>query len=140
MVVNMDYFLTVSSIIIFIENRIQERIDYNELERATGFSMAHIRDIFVMRTGMTLSKYILTRKIANAAYEILYNHHSIITIASKYGFSSHDTFTRAFKRITGLTPSEFKKKRPPVGRVKLCACVYGIGFLNPVTRKENEYG
>jgi AraC family transcriptional regulator len=134
----MEYFLTISSIIIFIENRIQEKIDYKQLERATGFSIAHIRDIFVLRTGIPLSKYILTRKISNAAYEILYNHQSLIYIASKYGFSNHDTFTRAFKRITGLTPSEFKKKRPPVGRIKLCSCVFGIGLLNPVKREDDD--
>ncbi len=139
MVAIMDYLLTISSIIIFIENRIKERIDYVDLERATGFSIAHIREIFVMRTGMSLSKYILTRKISNAVYEILYNHQSIIQIALKYGFTNHDTFTRAFKRITGLTPSEFKKRRPPVGRVKLCTCVYGIGLLNPEGRKDHHY-
>jgi len=125
----MDYFLTVSSIIIFIENRIQEKVDCKELERATGFSIAHIREIFVLRTGMTLSKYILTRKVSNAAYELLYNHQSVINIATKCGFANHDTFTRAFKRITGLTPSEFRKRRPPVGRIKLCAGVFGIGLL-----------
>lgn len=134
----MEYFLTISSIIIFIENRIQEKIDYKELERATGFSTAHIRDLFVRRTGIPLAKYILTRKIANAAYEILYNHQSVIHIASKYGFSNHDTFTRAFKRITGLTPTEFKKKRPPVGRIKLCAGVFGIGLLNPAEREDDS--
>lgn len=135
----MDYFLTISSIVIFIENRIQDRIDYKELERTTGFSIAHIRDIFVKRTGVTLSKYILNRKISNAAYEILHNHHSLIHIASKYGFSNHDTFTRAFKRVTGLTPSEFKKKRPPVGRILLCAGVFGVGLLNPVKREDEGH-
>lgn len=135
-----DYgiFLTISSIVIFIENRVQRKINYEELERATGFSIAHIRDIFVRRTGIPLSKYILTRKISNAAYEILYNHQSILHIASKYGFSNHDTFTRAFKRITGLTPSEFRKKRPPVGRIKLCACMFGIGLLNPAEREDDN--
>lgn len=126
----MDYFLTVSSIIIYIENRVEEKIDYIELERVTGFSIAHIRDIFVRKTGMTLSRYILNRKISNAAYEILYNNQSIIDISVKYGFANYDTFTRAFKRITGLTPSEFKKMRPPVGRIKLCACAFGLGLLN----------
>ncbi len=126
----MDYFLTVSSIIIYIENRVEEKIDYIELERVTGFSIAHIRDIFVTKTGMTLSRYILIRKISNAAYEILYNNQSIIDISVKYGFANYDTFTRAFKRITGLSPSEFKKRRPPVGRIKLCACAFGLGLLN----------
>ena len=134
----MEYFLTISSIVIFIENRVQRKINYEELERATGFSIAHIRDIFVRRTGIPLSKYILTRKISNAAYEILYNHQSILHIASKYGFSNHDTFTRAFKRITGLTPSEFRKKRPPVGRIKLCACMFGIGLLSPAKREDDN--
>ena len=62
---------------------------------------------------------------------------NILNIATKYGFSNHDTFTRAFKRITGLTPIEFKEKRPAVGRIKLCAGVYGIGLLNQVKREDD---
>ena len=133
----MDYFLTIWSVIVFIENRIQEKINYTELEKSTGFSLAHIRDVFVKKTGIPLSRYILTRKVANAAFEILHNHQNILNIATKYGFSNHDTFTRAFKRITGLTPIEFKEKRPAVGRIKLCAGVYGIGLLNQVKREDD---
>lgn len=126
----MNYFLTIWSVIVFVENRIQEKIDYSELEIATGFSLAHIRDVFVKETGISLSRYILNRKIANASFEILYSRQNIFDIALKYGFSNHDTFTRAFKRVTGLTPIEFRKKRPAIGRIKLCAGVYGIGLLN----------
>jgi len=133
----MDYFLTIWSVIVFIENRIQEKINYTELEKATGFSLAHIRDVFVKKTGIPLSRYVLTRKVANAAFEILHNHQNILNIATKYGFSNHDTFTRAFKRVTGLTPFDFKEKRPAVGRIKLCAGVYGIGLLNQVKREDD---
>lgn len=134
----MDYYSTICSVIVFVESRIQEKIDYAELEKSTGFSLAHIRDIFAKKTGMSLSKYILLRKVSNSAYEILHNHQSILTIATKYGFSNADTFTRAFKRITGLTPAEFRKKRPTVGRIKLCAGIYGIGLLNPEMRKDDS--
>ena len=133
----MNYFLTIWSVIMFIENRIQEKINYAELEKSTGFSLAHIRDVFVKKTGMPLSRYILTRKIANAAFEVLYNNQNVLYIAVKYGFLNHDTFTRAFKRITGLTPVDFKKKRPVVGRIKLCAGVYGIGLSN-LTRRVDD--
>lgn len=133
----MDYYSTICSVIIFVENRIQDEIDYTELEKATGFSLAHIRDVFVKKTGMPLSRYILSRKVANAAYEILHNHQNILVIATKYGFTNADTFTRAFKRITGLTPAEFRKKRPPVGRIKLCAGIYGVGFLNQIKREDD---
>lgn len=134
----MDYSITVSSVIVYIENRLTQGIKYEELEKAIGFSIAHIRDIFAARTGISLSRYILIRKISNAAYEILYNSESITDIAIKYGFNSYDTFTRAFKRITGMTPSDFKAKRPPVGRIKLCACAYGIGILKPGESEEKE--
>lgn len=134
MVAKMDYFLTISCIIVYIENRIQEKIDYKDLERATGFSIAHIRDIFVEKTGITLSKYILTRKISNAAYELLYSQQNIMNVATKYGFTNHDTFTRSFKRITGLAPSQFRQVRPPVGRIMLCAGVFGIGLLNSIKK------
>ena len=137
MVIIVDYFLTIWSVIVFIENRIRGKIDYAELEKATGFSLAHIRDVFVKKTGIPLSRYIITRKVANAAFEILHNHQNILNTATKYGFSNHDTFTRAFKRVTGLTPIDFKKKRPAVGRIKLCAGVYGIGLPNQIKKEDD---
>lgn len=134
----MDYSLTIWSVVVFVENRIQEKIDYAELEKETGFSLAHIRDVFASKTGVSLSRYILTRKITNAAFEILHSQQSILEIAMKFGFSNHDTFTRAFKRVTGLTPLEFKKQRPAMGRMKLCSGVYGVKLLYQTRKEEDE--
>lgn len=77
----MDYFFTLSSVIVFVENRIQEKVNYAELEKATGFSLAHIRDIFVEKTETPLSRYILSRRVANAALEILHNQQNILNFA-----------------------------------------------------------
>ena len=38
----------------------------------------------------------------------------ILEIALKYGFSSHEAFTRAFKEAYGMTPSEYRRKPVPV--------------------------
>ena len=124
----MDCFLVMCSVIIYIENRLKTGISYKELEREAGYSIAHIRDVFVKKTKKSLSRYILERKILNAAFEISHTKENLLIIAEKYGFKNPDTFTRAFKRITGLTPSELKKKKITVGRIKLCAGVYGVGF------------
>jgi AraC family transcriptional regulator len=118
----------ICSVIIYVENRLKIDIEYLELEKATGFSLAHIRDIFVSKTGKSLSRYIIERKISNAAFEISHTKEKLNTIAEKYNFQNPDTFTRAFKRITGLTPSEFRKEKITVGHIKLCAGVYGVGF------------
>ena len=124
----MDYFLTVWSVITYVENRIKSKIQYTELEKEIGFSIAHIRDIFATQTGQSLSAYILERKILNAAFEISHTRETLSTIAEKYGFENPDTFTGAFHRTTGLTPSNFRKRKICVGRIKLCAGVYGVGF------------
>ncbi|WP_068786472.1 helix-turn-helix transcriptional regulator [Paenibacillus phocaensis] len=133
----MDRYLLIGSVVVFVENRLQSHLSYAELEQATGFSLAHIRDVFAKHTGKSLSRYILGRRIANAAFELIHSQTGILEIALKYGFSNHDTFTRAFKRITGLTPQEFRKRRCPVGRIKLCAGVYGIGILNQKDGKDD---
>ena len=103
-------------------------IIYKELEKETGFSLAHIRDVFAQKTEKSLARYILERKVLNAAFEISHTKENLLTIAEKYGFQNPDTFTRAFRRVIGIAPSEFRKREITVGRIKLCAGVYGVGF------------
>lgn len=122
----MDYFIVIWSVVVFVENRLQSGFQYSELEKATGFSLSHIRSIFARYTGKSLARYVLSRKIAHAAFDIIHSEESIMNISVKYGFSNPDTFTRAFKRVTGLTPQDFRKRRCMVGRIKLCAGVYGV--------------
>jgi AraC family transcriptional regulator len=69
----MDQFLIVSTVAVFVENRLQSGFAYGELEKATGFSLPHIRAVYAKRTGKSLSRYILGRRIANAAFEIIHN-------------------------------------------------------------------
>ena len=122
----MDNFIVVGSVVVFVENRLISGFEYAELEKATGFSLSHIRSLFDKFTGKPLARYILNRRIAHAAFDIIHSEESILNISAKYGFNNPDTFTRAFNRITGYTPQNFRKQRCVVGRIKLCAGVYGV--------------
>ena len=106
----MDHFLVIWSIVVFIENRVQSGFEYSELEKATGFSLSHIRSLFAKLTGKPLARYILSRRIAHAAFDIIHSEESILNISVKYGFNNPDTFTRAFHRVTGFTPRIPKTK------------------------------
>lgn len=127
----MDSFLFLSSVIVFIEKRIKGKIDYKELAVETGFSLPYIRELFASKMRKPLSRYILERKIANAAFEIKYTNKTLLCIATEYNFNNADSFTRAFKRIVGVTPSEFRKLEIVMKRVKLSAGVYGIALPTP---------
>jgi len=91
-----------------------------------GFSLSHLRAIFINATGKSLAQYITERKISRAAFDIIHSKDTFCAIAGRYGFTNPDTFTRAFKRVTGLNPREFRKIKPPVERTMLCAGVFGF--------------
>ena len=99
-----------------------------ELTRQTGFSLAYVREVFRLRTGKPLSRYIQERKIANAAKELLCTDGKIMDIAIRYGYSGRTVFSRVFKRYTGYTPSEFRADKPKLTPVRLCAGVFGPGL------------
>lgn len=120
----MDYFATVHSMLSLLESRAGNGAD--RLADELGYSEAHLRDVFSRHVGMPLMRYVMRRRISNAAFDALYSDASLTDIAIKYGFESYDTFTRAFRRVAGLTPSEFRKKRPRMERRSLGGGIYGM--------------
>lgn len=126
----MDYLIETCAIITFVEKRIKQKIEFKELEESLNYSYRHIREIFKKKTNMSLSRYIMARKIANCAFEIMTTKKSLTEIANDYNFYSYDTFTRAFRRVTGIRPSELKKSDFKCKRESICMGVYAPVILN----------
>ena len=126
----MDYFCLIQSVVSYVENRLKSEVLQEGLEGVTGFSLSHVRDVFKKYTKLPLGKYILYRRVAHAAFEMVHTQRNLLEIALEYGFKNHDTFTRAFRRVTGVTPSVFRRNRFEVGRIKLTAGMFGPGILN----------
>ena len=134
----MNHYILIWSVCTFVEPRVQEEINLEELALQTGFSLPHVRDVFRKNTGKSLSRYIQERKIANAAQELLYTDKKIIDIAMEYGYSSRTVFSRIFRRHTGYTPSQLRACRPALPRIRLCAGVFGVGLPEKQAMKETE--
>ena len=54
---------------------------------------------------------------------------TIIEIAYKFGFNNPETYTRAFYKITGMTPSTFRRRNLIAGKEEIFPGVYSIGIL-----------
>jgi len=121
-----DYYLVIWAVVVFVESRVLSGVHYDEMEKAVGFSLPYLRAIFAQCTGQPLARYIMGRRIARAAFDAVHGGDTFLEIAQRYGFSNPDTFTRAFKRVTGVTPADFRRIKPAVGHIKLCAGVYGV--------------
>lgn len=124
----MNHYILIWSVCTFVESHVQEEIPMEEFVRQTGFSLAHMRDVFRKCIGKSLSRYVQERRIANAAQELLDTDRTILDIALHYGFSGRTVFSRAFRRHTDYTPSQFRAEAPVLARVRLCAGVYGASL------------
>lgn len=94
----------------YIEENLTEDIDYKEIARLAACSEYHFTRMFSFLAGITLSEYIRRRRLTLAAFELASTDCRILDLAVKYGYSSADSFSRAFCALHGVTPSEARNQ------------------------------
>lgn len=102
----MDLLKHMNEALKYIENNLTDEIDFQEVARIALCSEYHFKRMFSFLSGMTLAEYIRYRRLTLAAFELKECNVKVIDLAMKYGYSSPDSFTRAFQQMHGITPSE----------------------------------
>ena len=97
-----------------IRNKNDESLTLKLLAQEFGYSEFHFSRKFKEISGMQFRDYLRCRRLAFALKELRDTEKSVLQIALDYGFSSHEAFTRAFREVYGLTPSEYRKHPVPV--------------------------
>ena len=105
----MDWITGIQNAINYIEEHLIEEIDYEIVAKEAACSSFYFQRIFSILCGMTLGDYIRNRRLTLAGNELSAADDKVIDIALKYGYESPESFTRAFSRFHGVTPSEAKK-------------------------------
>lgn len=110
----MDMLRSMNKSMKYIEDNLANDIDFKVVARIALCSEYHFKRMFSFLAGITVSEYIRRRRLSLAAYELTNNDVKIITIAVKYGYSSPDSFTRAFQHFHGVTPTEARNNGRPL--------------------------
>ena len=110
----MNWFEIVNTATKYIEDNITSEIALENVAKQCNVSYYYFSKIFTMLTGYGLKEYIRNRRITLASYEISYTKERIIDIAFKYGYSSNESFSRAFRKIHGINPSDARKNKVTV--------------------------
>ncbi len=84
------------------------RISLEDISHSLLYSKTYLNDVFKEHTGNTIMRYYQELKLREAK-RLLRNRESIAEIAEKLCFESPQYFAKAFKKHTGMTPSEYKK-------------------------------
>ena len=82
---------------------------------------SYLSSLFSEAEGITIEKYIINQKTEKVKELLMYDELNLSKIADKLGYSSSAHLSAQFKKITGLTPSDFKNvgqdKRKPLDEV-----------------------
>lgn len=105
----MDWMTSIQQTVDFIEGNIGDELDIDMLAEKIYTSQFYFQKVFTILCDCTVSEYIRNRRMTLAGYEMMETDHSILDIAIKYGYESHESFTRAFTRFHGITPSDARK-------------------------------
>ncbi|MEA4823708.1 MAG: AraC family transcriptional regulator [Clostridiaceae bacterium] len=105
----MDLLTQLNRAMEYIEATISDEEALSSVADVTCYSPYHFQRIFNYITGMPLSEYIRRRKMSLAAMELQGGSDKIIDVAVKYGYDSADSFTRAFVKQHGITPTAARK-------------------------------
>jgi len=94
----------------YIEENLTEEMDIQDIAAKACVSAFHFQRIFYILCGFTVGEYIRNRRLSIAAEELSKSDAKVIDVAIKYGYDSPDSFTRAFTKFHGISPSAAKLK------------------------------
>ena len=115
----------------YIEGHLQDDIKTEEVAAACFCSKSTLEKMFRCVNNISVHDYIVRRRMMLAARELSEGKNtSILKVALKYGYSTHESFARAFEQIWNCKPSEFR-------RAKLCKAKYTELFPRFIAPPEN---
>ncbi len=104
-----SYSKPIRLVIEYIEGHYAEKITLNVLAEHTNLSASYLSNMIKKETGMNLLDNINKIRIEHSKRLLLETNLSSNEVASKVGFSYQNHFASTFRKITGLTPSDFRK-------------------------------
>ncbi len=105
----MEWIESISKAIEYIETHITEDLATSDIAKEVCISSFYFQKGFSMLCGFTVAEYIRQRRLTLAGSELVSTDNKIIDIAMKYGYDSPDSFTKAFTRFHGSTPTAVRR-------------------------------
>jgi AraC family transcriptional regulator len=95
----------------FIESLFATDISLDELARIAGVPRHHLVRAFAGATGQSILRYVRGRRLTEAARLLANGPPDVLSVAIEYGYSSHESFSRAFFDEFGISPERVRAQR-----------------------------
>jgi AraC-like DNA-binding protein len=98
-------------VLAFIDAHLDENITLDDLARRSNLSVYYFATLFRRSTGFSPHRYILNRRVSRARELLRDTGLSVLDVSLDLGFQHQNNFTRAFHRVTGMTPTGFRRSK-----------------------------
>ncbi len=105
----MSWIDVIRKTIKYIEDNLLSIENIDELASDMYISSFYLQKGFKLMTGYSISEYIRNRRLYLSALELMKSEDKIIVIAYKFGYETPESFTKAFSRFHGFTPSKISE-------------------------------
>lgn len=110
----MEWITSLKQAIEYMEEHLPDDIGADDVADAVHMSPFYLQKGFQIITGYSLSEYIRNRRLYLAALDIISGKAKIIDIALQYGYETPESFTKAFSRFHGVTPTQIRKSKDAI--------------------------
>ena len=104
----MEWLTCSRTAIDFMEEHLEDNISAQDVADRVYLSPFFLQRGFSLMTGCSISEYLRNRRLYQAALELRETEEKVIDIALRYHYETPESFTRAFSRFHGVTPSQVR--------------------------------
>ena len=109
----MDTIDIMDKLLTTIEDHLEADLNIDKLAKEAMLSKFYFQRLFYKLVGVNVMQYVRLRRLARAADD-LKEGDKVTDVAFRYGFNSHEVFTRAFKAVYDITPSAYSHAPIPL--------------------------
>jgi AraC family transcriptional regulator len=99
---------------LFIQEHLDEELPLDRLARVAHFSPYHFHRVFRGIVGEGVNEYVRRLRLEAAAVALKTTDWSVLEIALRAGYNAHEAFTRAFRQMFSVSPSQFRAGQHPL--------------------------
>jgi AraC family transcriptional regulator len=92
----------------YINANLNDKLELGVLAEVVGLNLYHFARAFKQSTGETPHQYVLRRRIERAKEFLRYSQLPVIEASARTGFVDQSHFSKVFRRIVGVAPSEYR--------------------------------
>ena len=103
----------IDEIVLYIKNHLNEDLSIKQICTRFYISKNALYSAFAQEYNCTVKEFILNERINRAVDKLIYSDSKMTHIAEETGFGNYSHFSKAFKKVFGVSPSDYKKSVKP---------------------------